>query len=132
MFEACLALSVLYKLVSTSKNEGAFQESFIINLKTIKNECEATTANLLAVIDDLQQNENTSLVKGLNETVQQQKQILQEPLQHIFDGQRPLYTEYTFDPFDISKMSNITLYTVLRNSCKHHFDPFNMIKLSNN
>ena len=33
-------------------------------------------------------------------------------------------TDYTFDPFDMSKMSNITLYTVLHNSHKHHFQPF--------
>ena len=39
-------------------------------------------------------------------------------------GQRPLYTEYTIDPFDMSKMSNITLYTVLHKSGKHHFRPF--------
>ena len=32
-------------------------------------------------------------------------------------GQGPLYTEYTFNPFNMSKMSNITLYTVL---CKSH------------
>ena len=90
LFEACLALSVLYNLVSTSKNEGAFQESFIINLKTIKNECDANTANLLAVINDLQQNENTSLIEGLNETVQQQKQILQELKKTVEDQQYAL------------------------------------------
>ena len=90
LFQACFALSVVYKTVSASKNKGAFQESFIINLKTIKNECDANTANLLAVIDDLQQNENTSLVKGLNETVQQQKQILQELRKNVEDQQYAL------------------------------------------
>ena len=46
------------------------------------------------------------------------------PYSIFWRGQRPLYTEYTFKPFDISKMSNITLYTVLCKSGKHHFRPF--------
>ena len=70
LLQVCFAFSVLYKIVSTSKNDGAFQESSIINLKTIKNECDANTANLLAVINDLQQNENTSLVKDLKKLVE--------------------------------------------------------------
>ena len=39
------------------------------------------------------------------------------PYSIFWRGQRPLYTEYTFNPFNMSKMSNITLYTVL---CKSH------------
>ena len=46
------------------------------------------------------------------------------PYSIFLRGQRPLYTEYTFDPFDMSKMSNITLYTVLCKSHKHYFRPF--------
>ena len=30
----------------------------------------------------------------------------------------------SFDPFDMSKMSNITLYTVLCKSHKQYFQPF--------
>ena len=111
LFQACFALSVLYKLVSTSKNGEAFQESFIINLKNIKNECDINTANLLAVIDDLQQNENTSLIKDLkklvedlkrtvehqqqtkdylNETVLQQQQTLKKLRKAVEDQQREL------------------------------------------
>ena len=41
-----------------------------------------------------------------------------------FGGQRPLYAEYTFNPFDMGKMSNITLYIVLCKSHKHYFRPF--------
>ena len=41
-----------------------------------------------------------------------------------FGGVRGQFIEYTFDPFNMSKMSNITLYTVLHKSCKHHFPPF--------
>ena len=43
-------------------------------------------------------------------------------------GQRPLYTQYTFDPFDMSKMSNITLYIVTNTT----FDPLDMSNMSNN
>ena len=43
------------------------------------------------------------------------------PYSIFWRGQRPLYTEYTFDPFDMSKMSNITLYIVLSKSHKHYF-----------
>ena len=39
-------------------------------------------------------------------------------------GQRPLYTEYTFNSFHMSKMSNLTLYTVLCKSHNHYFRPF--------
>ena len=46
------------------------------------------------------------------------------PYSIFWRGQRPLYTEYTFDPFNMSKMSNMTLYTVLYKSGKHHFQPF--------
>ena len=46
------------------------------------------------------------------------------PYSIFWRGQRPLYTEYTFDPFNMSKMSNITLYTVLCKSHKHYFQPF--------
>ena len=35
------------------------------------------------------------------------------PYSTFWRGQRPLYTEYTFDPFDMSKMSNIALYTAV-------------------
>ena len=46
------------------------------------------------------------------------------PYSIFWRGQGPLCTEYTFDPFDMSKMSNITLCTVLHKSHKHHFWPF--------
>ena len=46
------------------------------------------------------------------------------PYSIFWRGQRPLYTKYTFDPFNMSKMSNITLYTVLCKSHKHYFRPF--------
>ena len=46
------------------------------------------------------------------------------PYSIFWRGQRPLYTKYTFDPFDMSQMSNITLYTVLCKSHKHYFQPF--------
>ena len=46
------------------------------------------------------------------------------PYSIFWRGQRPLYTEYTFDPFDMSKMSNITLYTVLCKSHKLYFRHF--------
>ena len=35
------------------------------------------------------------------------------PYSIFWRGQRSLYTEYTFDPFDMSKMTNITLYSVV-------------------
>ena len=47
------------------------QESFLINLKAIKNECETNTANLLVVIEDLQQNVNTTLIEDLEKLVQE-------------------------------------------------------------
>ena len=43
------------------------------------------------------------------------------PYSIFWRGQRPLYKEYTSDPFDMSKMNNITLYTVLHKSGKYHF-----------
>ena len=43
------------------------------------------------------------------------------PCSIFWRGQRSLYTEYTFDPFNMSKMTNITLYTVLCKSHKHYF-----------
>ena len=46
------------------------------------------------------------------------------PYNIFWRGQRPLYTKYTLDPFDKSKMSNITVYTMLYKSGKHHFWPF--------
>ena len=67
------------------------------------------------------------------------------PYSIFWRDQGLLYTEYTFDPFDMSKISNITLYTVLGKSSKHHltlltwvtwvtikfskayFDPFDII-----
>ena len=60
------------------KNRGALQESFVISLKAIKNECETNTGNLLAVIHDLQQNQNLSLVKTLNEETQSLKKLVNE------------------------------------------------------
>ena len=39
------------------------------------------------------------------------------PYSIVWRGLRPLYAEYTFDPFNISKMSIITNTT---------FDPFDM------
>ena len=78
-FQILFVSSVLYQLVSsTSQNKGALQESFFIKLKTIKNECETNTANLLSVIDDLQQNENTSLVKDLNQETQFLKKMVED------------------------------------------------------
>ena len=46
------------------------------------------------------------------------------PYNIFWRGQRSLYTEYTFDPFDMRRMTNITLYTVLCKSHKHYFWPF--------
>ena len=46
------------------------------------------------------------------------------PYSIFWRGQRSLYTEYTFDSFDMSKMTTITLYTVLCKSQKHYFQPF--------
>ena len=47
-------------------------------------------------------------------------------------GQRPLYTKYTFDPLNMSKMCNIALYTVLQKVSNTTFDPFDMSNMSNN
>ena len=77
-----LELSVQYQLVFTSsQNSGALSESFVINLKAIKSECEANTANVLAVIYDLQQNQNLSLVKTLKEETQSLKKLVEEQQQ---------------------------------------------------
>ena len=50
----CLLLSSMNQLSEgNSQNRGALQESFVIKLKTLKDEYEANTASLLAVINDL-------------------------------------------------------------------------------
>ena len=54
----------------------------------------------------------------------QMSKNVMSPYSIFWRGQRPLYIEYTFNPFNMSKMSNITLYTVLCKSGKHHFRPF--------
>ena len=46
------------------------------------------------------------------------------PYSIFWRGQKPLDTEYNFDPFDMSEMTNIILYTVLCKSHKHYFQPF--------
>ena len=58
--------------------DGALQESFLINLKSIKNECDAHTASLLAVIEDLQQNVNTTLIRDLKAETRSIKKIVQD------------------------------------------------------
>ena len=68
----CCPLLLLYQFSEgNSENNGALQESFLINLKAIKNECETNAANLLVVIEDLQQNANTTLIKDLKKLVQE-------------------------------------------------------------
>ena len=67
---------------------------------------------------------------------------------NVLEGPDPLHAEYTFDPFDMSKMSNITLcnYSVQKpqtllstlstwvtiKTVKASFDPFDMSNMSNN
>ena len=64
--------------ICIKKGRGIPREFFFKNLKTIKNECEANTANLLAVIDDLQQNENTSLIKDLKQETRSLKKLVED------------------------------------------------------
>ena len=79
VFQIWFVSSVLYQLVSPiSQNKGALQESFFTKLKTIKYECDANTANLLSVIDDLQQNENTSLINDLKQETQSLKKLVED------------------------------------------------------
>ena len=109
----CFLSSVLYQLSEgNSLNKGALQESFLVKLKTIKNDCETNTANLLAIIEDLRQNENTTLiddlrtlVQELNRTVVDQKQMndklnrtVEEQQKTIAELQNEVEAlEYTFE-----------------------------------
>ena len=53
----CLLSSSLHQLSEgNSQKRGALQERFVIKLKTLKEVYEANTADLLAVINNLQQN----------------------------------------------------------------------------
>ena len=79
VFQIFFALSIQYQLVySTSQNKGILQESFFIKLKTIKNECETNTANLLAVIDDLQQSMNITLFSDLKQETHSLKKMVED------------------------------------------------------
>ena len=78
-FQIFFALSIQHQLVySTSQNEEILQESFFIKLKTIKNECETNTANLLAVIDDLQPSMNITLFYDLKEETHSLKKMVED------------------------------------------------------
>ena len=74
-----LLSSSLHKLSEgNSQNKGALQESFVIKLKTLKDEYEANTASLLSVINDLQQNMNTTQIKDLKHETQSMNKTIEE------------------------------------------------------
>ena len=122
-FQILFVSSVLYQLVSsTSQNKGALQESFFIKLKTIKNECETNTANLLSVIDDLQQNENTSLVKDLNQETQFLKKMV-EDLKRTIGHQQQMKLSLT--GHDVHFVVYLSMNAYVNPG---HIIPFNTIK----
>ena len=64
----CFLLSSMNQLSEGNfQKRGALQESFVVKLKTLKDEYESNTASLLTVINDLQQNINTTLIKDLKD-----------------------------------------------------------------
>ena len=72
-------LELLLMLAETKmQNNGALQESFLINLKSIKNECETNAASLLAIIEDLQQNINTTLIEDLKAETKSLKKLVKD------------------------------------------------------
>ena len=79
VFQTFFVLSIQHQLVySASQNNGILQESFFIKLKTIKNECETNTANLLAVIDDLQQSMNITLFSDLKQETHSLRKMVED------------------------------------------------------
>ena len=79
VFQTFFVLSIHHQLVYlTSQNNGILQESFFFKLKTIKNECETNTANVLSVIDDLQQSMNITLFSDLKEETHSLKKMVED------------------------------------------------------
>ena len=103
----CLLLSSMnQQSEGNSQNRGALQESFVIKLKTLKEEYEANTADLLAVINNLQQNINTTLIKDLkdetqslhiqlNKTIEEQEGTIKELKKTVEGHQLAIVQSYT-------------------------------------
>ena len=114
----CLLLSSMNQLSEgNSQNRGALQESFVIKLKTLKEEYEANTADLLAVINNLQQNINTTLIKDLkdetqslhiqlNKTMEEQEGTIKELKKTVADHQLDALAE-VFNRTIIEQRKNI-------------------------
>ena len=108
----CIKISLFHLWTSlhqlsegNSQNRGTLQESFVIKLKTLKDEYEANTASLLTVINDLQQNINTTLIKylkdetqslhiQLNKTMEEQEGTIKELKKTVKGHQRAIVQSY--------------------------------------
>ena len=103
----CLLSYSLHQLSEgNSQNRGALQQSFLIRLKTLKDEYEANTASLLAAVNHLQQNINTTLIKDLkdetqslhiqlNKTIEEQENTINQLRKTVEDHQQAIVQSYT-------------------------------------